>query len=105
MQIGCHNSTVEPILTPSTVTYLFGRKVTKHYNCIIKSRETLDYLSCAGHIVLAWQAQDKLQTADTVLYCHICQVVNHSPGRPTYGRPMAGSYATVSSYNSAIASY
>ena len=42
---------------------------------------------------------------DDAIVWGACQVANHSPGRPTYGRPMAGSYATVSSYNSAIASY
>ena len=41
---------------------------------------------------------------DTIVW-GACQVANHSPGRPTYGRPMAGSYTTVSSDDKAIASY
>ena len=41
---------------------------------------------------------------DTIVW-GACQVANHSPERPTYGRPMAGSYTTVSSDDKAIASY
>ena len=46
-------------------------------------------------IVYDRKACNRTVTDDAIVW-GACQVANHSPGRPTYGRPMAGSYATVS---------
>ena len=54
---------------------------------------------------LAYDRRPAIDTVtDDAIVWGACQVANHSPERPTYGRPMAGSYTTVSSDANAIAS-